>query len=120
MVDSVNSRPAVTAPPAPTQQDIKPQAAPTQLAPAKAVVRNEAADKKPASGQEPRLIAGQRSGTAAKSVSLDAETQTVILKKTDTDTGQVLEQYPTEAQLGLRTYAREQTETKPEPFERVA
>ncbi|MEO0635948.1 MAG: hypothetical protein AAFY73_04810 [Pseudomonadota bacterium] len=107
-MDSVSARPAVAAPPPPTPQEAQRGNARTELLPAKAVTRSEAGGR--ANGQDSAAAATQpRAASATKSLSLDAETQTVILRKTDTDTGEVLAQYPNDAQLGLRTYARELT-----------
>lgn len=117
-MDSVSARPAIAAPPPPTPQEAKSAAAQTELLPAKTVSPSEAGQRA-SNGDGSAQLAGQRNANASKSVSLDAETQSVILKKTDTDTGEVLAQYPNDAQLGLRSYARELT--GPEPaYEAVA
>ncbi|MEO0498108.1 MAG: hypothetical protein AAF141_12205 [Pseudomonadota bacterium] len=120
-MDSVSARPAVAAPPPPTPQEAQGGTAKTELLPAKTVSRSEAGQRAGTSGGDDgqARLAGSRTANANSSLSLDAETQTVILKKTDSDTGEVLAQYPNDAQLGLRTYARELT--GPEPaYEAVA
>ncbi|MEM1365577.1 MAG: hypothetical protein AAGH82_07470 [Pseudomonadota bacterium] len=86
--------------------------------PAKTVKRGESAERT-GNDQGQGKLAGSRTANANKSLSLDAETQSVILKKTDTDTGEVLAQYPNDAQLGLRSYARELTGPEPS-YEAVA
>ena len=110
-MDSVSARPAVSAPPPPTAQEAQRGAAASELLPAKTVTRNEAGEK--AGNRTDRPTGEPRAAKTTKALSLDAETQSVILKKTDTDTGQVLEQYPNNAQLGLRSYARELLAEKP-------
>lgn len=112
-MDSVNARPAVAAPPPPPDAERAPQAATTELAPQLSVSASKEAGS---TGEENRDLqqrsqeAAPVSGATQKRLSLDAETQSVILRKMDTDTGELLAQYPNDTQLGFRSYARELTE----------
>ena len=119
MVDSVNARPATAPPPSPAPQPASPPAAKTDLQPSQAVNSASKPETGSNAGQAAQLT-GKRVDNASKNLTIDAETQSVILKKTDTDTGQVLEQYPTESTLGLRAYAREQIQQAESGLEAVA
>jgi uncharacterized FlaG/YvyC family protein len=112
-MDNINFKSAAIAPqPVPVKEQTDRRVVATELAAAETVTRSESTQQTE-NKQKPSAPAAEPSSrSVSTSITLDAETNSVILRKTDSDTGELLEQYPNQTQVSFRNYARELAEAR--------